>query len=93
MRYGVFVNLFAVIVTGIGISYVLNRLSKKSGYALTILLLLLVFLDFYSIQIFSKVGFSPVDRWLAGQTNKSAYIYFPRSSFLFDEGVVRHVSS
>ena len=77
MRYGVFVNLFAVIVTGIGISYLLNRLSKKLGYVLTILLLLLVFLDFYSLQMFSKVDFSPVDRWLSGQREKSTYAYFP----------------
>jgi hypothetical protein len=77
MRYGVFVNLFAVIIAGIGISYLLNKLSKKLGYVLTILLLFLVFLDFYSIQMFSKVNFSSVDRWLAGQANKSAYVYFP----------------
>jgi hypothetical protein len=95
MRYGVFVNLFAVIIAGIGISYLFKKLSKKLGYVLTILLLLLVFLDFYSIQMFSKVNFSSVDRWLAGQKNQSAYVYFPSQrlyspEFLFGTSLHNH---
>jgi hypothetical protein len=89
MRFGVFTLVFCTAAAGLGAAWLLERLTGPSGSApanvlhlpaaLTALLLILVFIDFYPgpYTEFAQVKTRPVDTWLAQQPGDGAVIQFP----------------
>ncbi len=82
MRFGLFTLIFTSMMAGLG-TYVLTKLaSSKTRSWVGILLLVLVFIDFYPgvLDGFRLTRARPVDTWLAAQPNTGAVAQFP-----FDE--------
>lgn len=89
MRFGVFTLVFCTAAAGLGAAWLLDRLAGRAGAekagifqrpaALTALLLVLVFIDFYPgpYTEFALVKTRPVDTWLAQQPGEGAVIQFP----------------
>jgi hypothetical protein len=81
MRIGLFVLVFTTLFAGIGAAWLLNRAGPKWSLPLTVLLIALVFLDFYPgpYRQFAQVAARPVDAWLAQQPGEGAVAQFPAS--------------
>lgn len=79
MRIGFYLLILSSAVAGIGAAYVLRKAGLRRAPVISVLLLVLVFLDFYPgpYTEFSKVAARPVDYWLAGQPGQGAVIQFP----------------
>jgi len=80
MRFGVFVLLCLSAAAGLGAAWWLRRAgSLRRQAALCVLLLALVFVDFYpgAYRQFAQVAPRPVDAWLAAQPGQGAVILFP----------------
>lgn len=79
MRFGVFVHLFASLLAGLGAAWLLQRTNVARRSALALILLLLIFIDFYPgpYPQFSHVDARPVDYWLADQPARGAVAQFP----------------
>jgi hypothetical protein len=77
MRYGIFVMLFVSVLAGIGIAWLLNEAKPGHRRLLSILILLLVFVDFFAgAQPLVEVRNRPVDVWLSAQ-GPGAIAQFP----------------
>ncbi len=79
MRFGIYVLLFLSSIAGLGAAWLLQRVSKKWRAVLTIILLGLIFFEFYPgpYTTFSSVTGRPVDYWLAEQPGDGAVAQFP----------------
>ncbi|MEJ5201582.1 MAG: hypothetical protein WHV66_05050, partial [Anaerolineales bacterium] len=79
MRFGVFVLLFFSVAAGLGAAWLLDKVRSSLRTALTIVLLGLVFLDFYpgAYQEFARIQPRSLDYWLAQQPGQGAVIQFP----------------
>ena len=81
MRFGFFVLLFMSIMAGIGSAWLLKQVKRKWQPGFMLLILGLVFFDFYPgcyTELF-QVDPRPVDKWLAEQPGQGAVILFPFS--------------
>jgi hypothetical protein len=77
MRYGIFVSLFASVLAGIGIAWLLGRIRRPFVVPVSTAILLLALIDFYpGIQSLSAVDVRPVDAWLSDQ-GAGAVAQFP----------------
>ncbi len=79
MRMGFYVLIFTTLMAGFGAAWLLDRAGPKRALGLTVLLLGLVWLDFYPgpYQQFEQVSARPVDAWLAQQPGNGAVAQFP----------------
>ncbi|NMC81163.1 MAG: hypothetical protein GYA59_17525 [Chloroflexi bacterium] len=79
MRFGVFVLVFFSAAAGLGCAWLLGHAKRKWRMWLTLVLLALVFLDFYPgpYREFTPVQARPVDYWLAQQPGEGAVAQFP----------------
>jgi hypothetical protein len=80
MRVGFFVLIFSSMLAGLGAAGFLNKFSKGKKRWLTILIIGLVFFDFYPgsfANTIKKIEARPVDHWLAEQPGKGAVIQMP----------------
>ncbi len=79
MRFGVFVLLFFSVAAGLGAAWLLDKVRSSLRTVLTIVLLGLVFLDFYpgAYQEFARIQPRSLDYWLAQQPGQGAVIQFP----------------
>lgn len=79
MRFGVFVLLFFCAAAGLGAAWLLKKVRPGLRTALTVILLGLVFLDFYpgEYQEFARIQPRSLDYWLAQQPGQGAVIQFP----------------
>jgi hypothetical protein len=81
MRFGLFVLVATSTLAGLGAAWVIGRITPGRRALATVLLLALVFLDFYPgpYRQFSDVQPRPVDAWLASQPGDGAVAQFPFS--------------
>jgi hypothetical protein len=81
MRFGIFVLIPVAILAGLGAAWLLQRVRVGWKAPLTVILLLLVFVDFYPgpYQAFATIQPRPVDAWLAAQPGRGAVAQFPFS--------------
>ena len=81
MRFGVFVILFTSAAAGIGSAWLLQSIKKQLQLLLTILVIALIFVDFYPgvYTQFATIEPRPVDYWLAEQPGEGALIQLPFS--------------
>ena len=79
MRIGVFALVFLSFTAGLGVDWLLRRAGPRRALPLTVLLLALVFLDFYPgpYTELATVAARPVDSWLAQQPGQGAVAQFP----------------
>ena len=82
MRFGLFTLIFTSLMAGLGVYVLTKSASSKARRWVGIVLLVLVFIDFYPgvLSDFKPVQARPVDTWLAAQPNTGALAQFP-----FDE--------
>ncbi|MCD4672605.1 MAG: hypothetical protein K8R77_08075 [Anaerolineaceae bacterium] len=79
MRFGVFALVFVSAAGGLGAAWLLEKCKGKRQAAVLVLLLALVFVDFYPgpYQQFAQVQARPADYWLAEQPGDGAWAQFP----------------
>jgi hypothetical protein len=79
MRFGLFTLIFSSLMAGFGAHLLLNKSSIKLRPWLGIVLLLIVFVEFYPgvFTRFSTLDARPVDYWLATQPESGAVAQFP----------------
>jgi hypothetical protein len=79
MRFGLFTLIFSSLMAGLGAFVLTKSASSKNKRWVGILLLVLVFIDFYPgvLKGFSVTQARPVDAWLAAQPNTGAVAQFP----------------
>jgi hypothetical protein len=79
MRFGVFAQVFVSAAGGLGAAWLLEKSKGKKQIAIFLLLLALVFVDFYPgpYQQFSQVQARQADYWLAEQSGDGAWAQFP----------------
>lgn len=79
MRFGLFTLIFTSLMAGLGDYLLTKSASFKVKRWVGILLLVLVFIDFYPgvLKGFSVTQARPVDSWLAAQPNTGAVAQFP----------------
>jgi hypothetical protein len=78
-RYGIFVSLFASVLTGIGVAWLLGQAKRRLAAPLSMLILLVALVDLYpGAQPLSTVAIRPVDAWLISQSS-GAVAQFPFS--------------
>lgn len=79
MRFGVFALVFVSAAAGLGAAWLLEKCKGKKQAAVLVLLLALVFVDFYPgpYQQFAQVQARPADYWLAEQPGDGAWAQFP----------------
>ena len=79
MRIGLFALIFTTLLAGLGAAWLLRRMGPRRVLPLTLLLLALVFIDFYPgpYTHFDRVQARPVDSWLADQPGQGAVAQFP----------------
>jgi hypothetical protein len=79
MRFGIFVLVFADVLAGLGVAWLLSRVQNRWKYVLGIGLLFLVIFDFYPAPMkeFSDIESRPIDAWLAKQPGNGAVVQFP----------------
>ncbi len=79
MRMGVYVLIFTSLMAGLGAAWLLGKAGPKRALPLAVLLIGLVWLDFYPgpYQQFDVVSARPVDAWLAQQPGQGAVAQFP----------------
>jgi hypothetical protein len=82
MRFGLFTLIFTSLMAGLGATLLTKSASFKIKRWVGIILLVLVFIDFYPgvLKDFRSTRVRPVDTWLAAQPNTGALAQFP-----FDE--------
>jgi hypothetical protein len=82
MRFGLFTLIFTSMMAGLGTCVLTKLASSKTRSWVGIILLVLVFIDFYPgvLDGFRLTRARPVDTWLAAQPNTGAVAQFP-----FDE--------
>lgn len=78
-RFGAFLLVFESAAAGLGAALLLNRFKPKTQVLMSMLLVALVFFDFYPgpLAEISKVQSRPVDAWLAQQPGQGAVIQMP----------------
>jgi hypothetical protein len=81
MRFGVFELTFTSACAGLGMAWILERVKLRWRTILVVLVIGLIFLDFYPgpYQEFARVEPRPVDLWLAEQPGNGAIVQFPFS--------------
>jgi hypothetical protein len=81
MRFGLFTLIFSSLMAGLGAYLLTKQASSKVKRWVGIILLVLVFIDFYPgvLQGFRVTQARPVDSWLATQPNTGAVAQFPFS--------------
>jgi len=81
MRFGVFTLIFASLMAGLGTHLFLGSFSTKSRKWVALILLVLVFIDFYPgpFNDMAPIGGSPTYTWLATQPDTGAVAIFPFS--------------
>jgi hypothetical protein len=81
MRIGFFVLLFSTLMAGLGAAWLLQKVGPKRALPLAVVLIVLVFLDFYPgpYRQFATIAARPVDTWLAQQPGQGAVAQFPAS--------------
>jgi hypothetical protein len=81
MRIGFYVLLFTTLMAGLGAAWLLEKAGPKRALPLALLLIALVFLDFYPgpYRQLAPVAARPVDAWLAKQPGRGAVAQFPAS--------------
>lgn len=79
MRFGVFVLVFFSASAGLGMAWLLEKVSAQRRRLAFAGVILLIFLDFYPgpYTHFAQVQARPVDAWLAAQPGNGAVIQFP----------------
>ncbi|NLG99326.1 MAG: hypothetical protein GX491_18375 [Chloroflexi bacterium] len=79
MRIGLFVLIFTSLMAGLGAAYLLQKAGPRRVLPVTVLLLALVFFDFYPgpYQQLARIEARPVDHWLAQQPGQGAVAQFP----------------
>ncbi|HVM71728.1 MAG TPA: hypothetical protein VMT91_08215 [Anaerolineales bacterium] len=79
MRFGLFTLIFSSMLAGLGAYLLTKASSPKTKRWVGILLLVLIFIDFYPgvLTGFSVTQARPVDSWLAAQPNTGAVAQFP----------------
>ena len=79
IRYGVYVNLFAAVLAGIGYASLSKTVKRQSINNLLLLLTVaLIGVDYYpGFPVLSEVKPRPVDQWLAAQPGDGAVAQFP----------------
>lgn len=79
MRMGFYVLIFTTLMAGFGAAWLLERAGPRRALWLSVLLIGLVWLDFYPgpYQQFGQVAARPVDTWLAQQPGDGAVAQFP----------------
>lgn len=79
MRFAIFALLFLTVLAGLGAARLLQNRSHRSQTILTIVLLALIFLDFYpgAYQQFARIESRPVDAYLATQPDDGALVQMP----------------
>ena len=82
VRFGLLTLLAVSILAGLGSAWLLGRVRPAWRTGLTVLILGLVFLDFYPgpYTTFSRLETRPVDAWLANQPGNGAVAQFPFST-------------
>ncbi len=81
MRIGFFALLFTTLLAGFGAAWILEKVGTKRAPWVALLLLVLVFFDFYPgpYTQFARISPRPVDIWLAAQPGMGALVQFPFS--------------
>ena len=81
MRFGLFTLIFTSLLAGLGAYLLTKPASSKVKSWVGIILLVLVFIDFYPgvLKGFKPTQGRPVDKWLATQPNTGAMAQFPFS--------------
>ena len=81
MRFGLFVLIPVAVLAGLGAAWLQERVRARWKAPLILLLLALVFVDFYPgpYQAFATIQPRPVDAWLAAQPGQGAVAQFPFS--------------
>jgi hypothetical protein len=89
MRFGLFTLVFTSFMAGIGAHGLLEVVKPRVKRWLAIVLLVLVFIDFYPgpFKQFASLDARPVDYWLASQPGKGAIAQFP-FRYESDQGMV-----
>ena len=79
MRFGVFNLVLISAMAGLGSAWVLNKVRPSRRLAVTVLILLLVGIDFFPrpFNQFAEVAPRPVDSWLAQQPGEGAVVQMP----------------
>jgi hypothetical protein len=79
MRMGFYLLIFSSLMAGFGAAWLLGKAGPKRALPLAVLLIGLVWLDFYpgTYQQFDQVAARPVDTWLAQQPGNGAVAQFP----------------
>jgi len=82
MRYGIYVNLFAAVLAGIGFTRLIQSIKAVRHRMISIIVLfmtiVLIGIDFYIAPFpLSEVAGRSVDHWLAAQPNGGAVVQFP----------------
>lgn len=79
MRVGFFVLIFTTLLAGLGTDRLLRRVGTRRATGVTLLLLALIFVDFYPgpYTRFDVVAPRAVDHWLAAQPGEGAVAQFP----------------
>ena len=81
MRYGVFVNLFLIVLAGGGAAWIVERFKDRTRHVVGVLLIALVMIDFMPPRWeLATVEPRPVDKWLATQPNSGGVVQFPFSA-------------
>jgi hypothetical protein len=81
MRFGIFTLLFTSLLAGLGAQALLDRFQPKLKKWVTLVLLTLVFIDFYPgpFKDIEPIPASPTYTWLASQPDQGAVAIFPFS--------------
>ncbi len=81
MRVGLYVLVFTSLMAGLGAAWLLKKAGPKRALPLAVVLIVLIFLDFYPgpYRHLAQVSARPVDAWLAQQPGQGAVAQFPAS--------------
>lgn len=81
MRFGIFVLVFSSAAAGLGSAWLFRQVSGGRRMGLLLLILGLVFLDFYpgTYTEFDEISPRPVDYWLSQQPGDGAMVQMPFS--------------
>jgi hypothetical protein len=79
MRFGVFNLVLISMLAGLGCAWLLRKITPKWQKTATVVLILLVLVDFLPrpFSTFSEISPRPVDAWLALQPGKGALVQMP----------------
>jgi len=89
MRYGVYASLFASLLAGIGFGWVAGKMSSPAARrVLFAAVLVLALVDLFPNTLpLTRLEVRPIDRWLASQPGKGAFVQFPIKISLQSETV------